>query len=132
MWYRLIRIIDWFGDMVERHKLIRDFNKAAKMSFIEGYAETLLEARITRGDRNYRHSFSKFLAGGFRLKALSGTPMARHELIEVGEIILYNEMLVRKLIALGWDTLEVHDKFGSLGCKWALKDFANIGGFIED
>jgi hypothetical protein len=37
----------------------------------------------------------------------------------------------RKLISLGWDTLEVHSNEGYNGAKWALKDYANIGGFLN-
>lgn len=131
MWQKIIQISDWFGELTERYRLIKDFNKAAKQSFVVGYAPTLLEAKITRGESNYRHAFSKFLAGGFRIKALSGRALTKAELIEVGRVILDNEELVRKLISLGWDTLEVHDDKGFNGVKWALKDFANIGGFIQ-
>ena len=53
------------------------------------------------------------------------------EMIEVGKVVLDNEELVRKLIALGWDTLEVHDDKGFNGIKWPLKDFANIGGHLH-
>jgi hypothetical protein len=132
MWYKIIQIAQWFGEMADRYKLIRDFNIAAKNAFIGGVADTLLEARISIGESSYRHVFSKFLGGGFRIKALSGSPMARYELIEVGQIILSNEMLIRKLISLGWDTLEIHDKFGAIGCKWALKDFAHIGRILPE
>jgi hypothetical protein len=131
MWYKIIEIIDWFGEMTERYKLIRDFNKAGKNAFIAGIAPTLLEAKITNGDSNYRHQFSKFLGGGYRIKALSGRPLNREEMIEIGKIILENKELVRKLIALGWDTLEVHDNSGFNGCKWPLKDYANIGGYLN-
>jgi hypothetical protein len=131
MWYKIIQIVEWFGDMADRYKLVRDFNNAAKYSFINGAAGTLLEAKITWGESSYRHAFSKFMGGGFRIKALSGNPMARYELIEVGKVILDNEVLVRKLISLGWDTLEVHDNHGAVGCKWALKDFAHINGFLN-
>jgi len=131
MWYKIIEIIDWFGEMTERFKLIRDFNKAGKNAFISGIAPTLLEAKITNGDSNYRHQFSKFLGGGYRIKALSGRPLNRDEMIEIGKIILENKELVRKLIALGWDTLEVHDNSGFNGCKWPLKDYANIGGYLN-
>ncbi len=131
MWYKLIEIIDWFGEITERYKLIRDFNRAGKNAFINGIAPTLLEAKITTGDSNYRHQFSKFLGGGYRIKALSGRPLKREEMIEIGKIILDNKELVRKLIALGWDTLEVHDNSGFNGCKWPLKDYANIGGYIN-
>jgi hypothetical protein len=50
---------------------------------------------------------------------------------ELGAIVLANEVLVRRLISLGWDTLEVHDSQGSFGLKWALKKFANIGGILN-
>lgn len=131
MWYKIIQIADWFGEMTERYKLVRDFNVAAKNSFINGDADTLLEAKITRGESAYRHAFSKFMGGGFRIKALSGRPMPKHELIEVGKVVIDNEVLVRKLVSLGWDTLEVHDNHGVSGCKWSLKEYANIGGFIN-
>jgi hypothetical protein len=130
MWHRIIQIVDWFGEMSERYGLIRDFNVAAKNAFISGIAPTLLEAKITRGDSNYRHQFSKFLGGGFRIKALSGTPLKRDEMVEIGRVVLDNKELVRKLISLGWDTLEVHDSSGYNGLKWCLKEHANIGGFL--
>ncbi len=117
MWYKIIVIADWFGEMAERNKLVRDFNKAAKNAFIAGISPTLLETKITLGESAFRHAFSKFLGGGFRIKALSGRPMEKSELIEVGKVVLDNEELVRKLISLGWDTLEVHDSQGFRGCK---------------
>jgi hypothetical protein len=130
MWHRIIQIVDWFGEMSERYGLIRDFNVAAKNAFISGIAPTLLEAKITRGDSNYRHQFSKFLGGGFRIKALSGIPLKRDEMVEIGRVVLDNKELVRKLISLGWDTLEVHDSSGYNGLKWCLKEHAIIGGFL--
>ena len=131
MWHKIIEIADWFGELTERYRLIRDFNNAAKNSFIKGIAPTLLESKITKGESKYRHAFSKFLAGGFRIKALSGRPLSKSELIEVGKVVLDNEGLVRKLISLGWDTLEVHDDKGFNGVKLCLKDYANIGGHLS-
>ena len=114
MWYR---IIEWFGEVKERYGLISDFNRAAKSS----------------GSNNseFKHAFSKFLASGFRIKALSGEPLNKTELIEIGKVVLDNEELVRKLISLGWDTLEVQDVKGFHGVKWALKKYAKIGGLLE-
>ncbi|RYY44246.1 MAG: hypothetical protein EOO06_18445 [Chitinophagaceae bacterium] len=128
MWYRLV---EWFSDVRERHNLLRDFNKAAKVSFINGQAPTLLEVRTSIGSMEYRHAFSKFMAGGFRIKALSGKALQKSELVEIGKVVLDNEVLVRKLVTLGWDTLEVHDVKGFQGCKWPLKDYAKIGGFLQ-
>lgn len=131
MWYKLIEVWDWFGEMTERYKLIRDFNKASKMAFITGVAPTLLEAKITKGDSAYQHAFSKFLGSGLRIKAITGRAFSRSEMTELGRVILDNEEMVRKLISLGWDTLEVHDSQGFNGLKWALSKYANIGGLLN-
>ena len=131
MWYKFIQIREWFGEMAERYQLVRDFNRASKYAFISGIAPTLLEARITMGDNSYRHAFSKFLGSGLRIKAITGRAFKNSELIELGRIILDDEMLVRRLISLGWDTLEVHDSQGIYGLKWPLKNFANIRGVLN-
>ena len=128
MWYRLL---DWFSDVRERFNLIRDFNKSAKNAFIKGEAPTLLEARTTIGSFEYKHAFSKFLGGGFRIKALSGIPLQRSELIDIGKVILDNDELVRKLVSLGWDTLEIHDLKGFNGFKWQLTKYTKLGGILE-
>lgn len=131
MWYKIIALTDWFGEIAERYRLVRDFNKAAKNAYISGEAETLLEARITRGDSAYKHSFSKFLAGGLRIKALTGKAFDKQALLEIGDVVLENDALVRKLVSLGWDTLEVHSNNGSLGIKWPLKKYTRIGGMLN-
>jgi hypothetical protein len=131
MWYKIIEVTEWFGEMAGRYRLVKDFNRAAKNSFIAGKAPTLLEAKITKGDSSYKHAFSKWLGGGFRIKALSGRLLQKSELTEIGRVVLDNEELTRKMISLGWDTLEVHANQGFNGAKWALKDYANIGGFLK-
>ena len=130
MWHRIMVIADWFGEMGERYTLVKNFNRAGKNAFIAGNAPTLLEAKINSGDSSYRHAFSKWFGGGFRIKALSGRALSKSELIEVGRVVLDNDELVRKLISLGWDTLEVHDNTGFNGCKWKLMDFSRLGGII--
>jgi len=130
MWAKLFDMIDWFGEMYERTRLVRDFNRSGKSAFISGMAPTLLQARVSSGDKTYKHSFSKFFGSGFRIKALSGRPLTRNEQIEIGMVILNNEELVRKLMSLGWDTLEVHDDKGYNGRKWPLKEFGNLGGLL--
>lgn len=131
MWYKIMVIKEWFGEMSERYKLVRDFNKAVKYAFISGVAPTLLEAKITGGDSAFKHEFSKWLGSGFRIKAMSGKPLHNIELKEIGSVVLDNEELIRKLITLGWDTLEVHSNQGFNGLKWPLKDYAKLGGFLS-
>lgn len=128
MWYK---ITDWFGELGERIRVLRDFNQSAKAAFVSGLAPTLLEAKITRGDSQFRHAFSRFMGGGFRIKALTGRPLERSELVEIAMAVLDNDLLVRKMLSLGWDTLEVHDSAGVKGIKYPLKNYAKIGGILS-
>lgn len=132
MWGIFSSIQDWFSDFSERRKLVRNFNLAARDAFVSNMAPTLLESSISTGESAYRHAFSKFMAGGFRIKVLSGRPLSRKEMISISEVILSNQELVRKLISLGWDTLEIHDNAGYNGIKYKLYDFSGIGGMIEN
>lgn len=116
-------IITWFKDRSERAKLIRSFNESARNAFVAGVAPTLLKASISRGDRSYRHQFSNWLNSGFRIQAFTGKPLSKDEIIAIGNVILADDTLIRKLVVLGWDTLEIHGDKGLYGCKWQLKDF---------
>ncbi len=115
------RLLNWFSDIRERNDFLRDWNRSAKNAYIDGIVPTLLEARTTIGTIEFRHEFSKFMAGGFRVKALSGKAMSRDELMGIGKMIIENDVLVRKLVSNGWDTLEIHDSHRLIGLKWQLK-----------
>ena len=81
-----MEVTEWFGEVAERYRLVKDFNKAAKHSFIGGIAPTLLEAKITKGEVAYKHAFSKWRGGGFRIKALSGRTIEKSELLKLVEL----------------------------------------------
>ena len=119
-------ILEWFQDRSERNKLVRSFNYSARSSFISGIAPTLLKASISKGDSNYRHQFSNWFNSGFRIQAFTGRALSKDELKHIGNVILNDSLLVRKLVVLGWDTLEIHGDTGAFGCKWQLKDYVQL------
>lgn len=106
IWYR---ISAWFDDCSERAQLIKSFNDKAKESFINGETPTVLKACSSKGISKNKHSFSSWFNTGFRIQALSGRALTKQEMELIGKVILSNKTLVRKLIVLGMDTLEVHD-----------------------
>lgn len=116
-------IIAWFQDRSERAKLVRSFNESARRAFVGGVAPSLLKASISKGDRAYKHQFSNWLHSGFRIQAFTGKVLTKDEIILIGSVILSDDALIRKLVVLGWDTLEIHSDKGCYGCKWQLKDF---------
>lgn len=128
IWYK---ITAWFEDCSERAKLISSFNNKAKESFINGEMPTILKASSSKGVSKNKHTFSSFFNTGFRIQALSGRALTKKEMELIGKIILSDKTLVRKLIVLGWDTLEVHDNSSRFGCRWCLTDYANISLMIK-
>ena len=125
-------IIDWFRDRSERAKLVRSFNESAKNSFVAGIAPTLLKASISKGESSYKHQFSNWLNSGYRIQAFTGRVLTKDELIYIGKVILADSVLVRKLIVLGFDTLEIHGDAGTYGCRWQLKDYIPLPKFNEN
>ena len=124
--------MEWFQDRQDRSKLIMGFNKAAREAFVQGVAPVQLEARISKGERAYKHQFSNPFNSGFRIKAYAGQQLSRNDTINIGAVVLANETLVRRLVVLGFDTLEVHSDVGSHGCRWQLHDYIMIGGGQND
>lgn len=116
------RIIAWFKDHRDRNKLIQSFNQSARDAFITGQAPVMLEARVSKGDPSYKHTFSNWLSSGFRIKVHTSILLTKDEMMDLGRTILSNEQLVRRLVVLGWDTLEVYVANGKFGYKWNLSE----------
>lgn len=119
-------ILDWFFDRSERTNLVRGFNESARRAFVDGIAPTLLKSDISRGERAYKHQFSNWLNTGFRIQAFTGRTLSKEELMHIGNVVLSDKILIRRLIVLGWDTLEIHGDKGMFGCRWQLKDYVSL------
>lgn len=115
-------ILGWFQNISERDKLIRQFNNAARNAFICGDVPTLIKSKKSKGYKGYKHSYSNWLCSGFRVEAFAGVELSKAEIIAIGEVILNDATLVRKLVVLGFDTIEMHGDKGYYGCRWQLKD----------
>lgn len=123
------RIVEWFQDRTERNGLVRSFNDSARRAFVAGVAPTLLKANISRGEKSFRHQFSNWLNSGFRIQAFTGRVLSKNELILIGNTIISDDVLIRKLVVLGFDTLEVCGDKGMYGCRWQLKDYLQLSNY---
>jgi hypothetical protein len=124
MWWN--KIVTWFREANERQRCVNDFNDAAKKAFIENIAPVYLKSEISRGNRNYKHSMSNFFYSGFRIKTLSGSALSYSEVEAVGLAIYTNQELMRKLVTLGFDTLEICDTAGSKVKDWRITEIMQI------
>lgn len=119
-------VLDWFSDRSERSNLVRSFNASGKNAFVTGLAPTLLKAKISKGNKEYKHQFSNWMNTGFRIQAFAGRQLGKNELIKIAKVVMSDEVLVRRLVVLGWDTLEVHTDKGSYGVRFQLKDHISL------
>ena len=125
-----LNIVQWFQNRSDRNGLVLGFNRSARDAFIKGQAPFMMEASNSRGDSRWKHQYSNFFYSGFRIKTFTGRQCTKEEIKMIGETILADEVLIRKLVVLGWDTLEIHCDQGNYGLKWQLCDRMVLGSGI--
>jgi hypothetical protein len=129
------RFIKWFRDSPARRKFINDFNDKAREEFQMLSVDTLLEAKACSGnsDSSYRHELSApVIFSGIAIEAKAGTEIPVDDIILIGKIILSNQVLVRKMFVLHWDTLIIRDTRTGKFVDWRIRDFMNFGGLLND
>ena len=122
MWNKLTN----FFEADELKIVLSHFNDESRISFIKKETSVLVEAKTSFGCADFKYTFTRFLASGFRLTTLSPIPLKREDIIEIGRGVLENEEFVRRLVALRLDTLEVHDQVGEQANKWQLEKYLSV------
>jgi len=129
------RFIKWFRDSPARRKFINEFNERAREEFQMLSVDTLLEAKACSGnsDNSYRHELSApVIFSGIAIEAKAGTQIPVDDIILIGKIILSNQVLVRRMFVLHWDTLIVRDTRTGKFVDWRIRDFMSFGGLIDE
>lgn len=129
------RFIKWFRDSAERRRFINEFNANARGAFQSLSVDTLMEARACSGnsDSSYRHELSApVIFSGIAIEAKAGTEIPVDDIILIGKIILSNQVLVRRMFVLHWDTLIVRDTRTGKFVDWRIRDFMNFGGLLNE
>ena len=114
-------IISWFGDKLEKQSIVRQFNKSAANAWDAGDVPTLLKAKVSWGNSNNKHSFSDTFSG-FRIIAMTGSNMSLEKCKIIGMIIMSDQVLLRQLMRVGFDTLEVFSNTTSDGFEAGLRN----------
>lgn len=129
------RFIKWFRDSAERRRFINEFNANARGAFQSLSVDTLMEARACSGnsDSSYRHELSApVIFSGIAIEAKAGTEIPVDDIILIGKIILSNQVLVRRMFVLHWDTLIVRDTRTGKFVDWRIRDFMSFGGLLNE
>ena len=127
------RFIKWFRDSAERRRFINEFN--ARDAFQSLSVDTLMEAKACSGnsDSSYRHELSApVIFSGIAIEAKAGTEIPIDDIILIGKIILSNQVLVRRMFVLHWDTLIVRDIRTDKFVDWRIRDFMSFGGLLNE
>lgn len=129
------RFIKWFRDSAERRRFINEFNANARDAFQSLSVDTLMEAKACSGnsDSSYRHELSApVIFSGIAIEAKAGTEIPLDDIILIGKIILSNQVLVRRMFVLHWDTLIVRDTRTGKFVDWRIRDFMSFGGLLNE
>ena len=129
------RFIKWFRDSAERRRFINEFNANARYAFQSLSVDTLMEAKACSGnsDSSYRHELSApVIFSGIAIEAKAGTEIPIDDIILIGKIILSNQVLVRRMFVLHWDTLIVRDIRTDKFVDWRIRDFVSFGGLLNE
>ncbi len=117
-------ISSWFQDVSDRRIVVREFNNSAKAAYINGNFPYQLKCGLSRGNKVYRHSTSAWFHSGIRIVVMTNELLSDDELNRIGLSVLADSIIVRMLITLGWDTLEVICDKGEVGIQWRLTSFS--------
>ena len=117
-------ITTWFKNIKDRTDVINEFNKAAQNSYVDGKVPYQLKSSKSRGEEIFKHSTSDWRNSGFRISIMTDQLVTEMELNRIGLSVLADSKLVRFLITLGWDTLEVVNKKYKIGVHWELTRWA--------
>ena len=129
------RFIKSFRDSAERRRFINEFNANARDAFQSLSVDTLMEAKACSGnsDSSYRHELSApVIFSGIAIEAKAGTEIPIDDIILIGKIILSNQVLVRRMFVLHWDTLIVRDIRTDKFVDWRIRDFMSFGGLLNE
>lgn len=124
MWWN--KIISWFSNQKERKLVVDEFNRSARDAFVADIVPVYLKAEISRGNSSFKHAFSHFFLSGFRIRTMTGRYMSATEVEEVGQAVVSNQELTRKLVTLGFDTLEIMNPEGKKVKEWQLTSLLQI------
>lgn len=129
-------IIDILKDLVtsyiERSDVINEFNKFSKQAFLSRQSTRFIVAKTTRGDSNFKHSMSHTFFSGFRLTIKNDEGLTNSEVENISKVILTNKTLLRQLMALGFDTLEIYGTNCGIYKQWDISKYSDLKGYFID
>ena len=93
----------------ERVRVISSLNDAFKEYYLSGELQRYCKVSISAGNDKFRHEMSSFfLRSGFKISIQNDNGLGDAEIREISQYILGNLSFVKRLMALGFDTLIIY------------------------
>lgn len=117
----------------ERMRMINAMNQSFREFFYTGELNRLCKVAISQGDQDFAHEMSSFFfRSGFRISIDNDNGLRNSEITEISNYVLSNNAFIRRLMAMGFDTLIVQGKTTGIGRKFSLKAYANLNSYYID
>lgn len=115
----------------ERVRVISSLNDAFKEYYLSGELQRYCKVSISVGNDKFRHEMSSFfLRSGFKISIQNDNGLGDAEIREISQYILGNLSFVKRLMALGFDTLIIYGATTNKSCTYALKEYSNLNNFF--
>lgn len=117
----------------ERVRIINEMNKGFKELFYSGGINRMCQVSIAAGDPDFIHEMSSMsFRSGFKIGIENDMDLQMSEVMELSKYILANTAFIRRLMAMGFDTLIIQGLNNRRGRKFSLKAYAKLNNyFIE-
>ena len=116
---------------LDRVRIISEFNRVFNQAYLSSEIDRKCSVTTSPGKPEFRHELSSFyLRSGFKITILNDDYLTETDLFEISGYVLESQGFVRKLMAIGYDTLIVKGKNSTNGLQIPLKKFGNIDGYM--
>lgn len=126
------RVVDIISQgSLERVRVLRDFNRVFRDSFLSGEIERHCTVTTGPGNPAYRHELSTFhLRSGFKITIENDSNLTDQDYVEISRYVLESAPFVRQLMALGYDTLIIKGRNRFNGVQIELKKISDLHRYM--
>jgi hypothetical protein len=110
----------WLTSKNEKFNIVAEFNESYANDWDKGDSPFLISASIVKGNKDYKHSSSDTFSG-FRVTINTKQSLNDEVFVTIEKSIASDQELIRKLIRVGFDTLEIFRSSSSHGFESSIK-----------
>ncbi|GAA4932848.1 hypothetical protein GCM10023314_01550 [Algibacter agarivorans] len=116
---------------LDRVRILGEFNRVFEYAFLTSEINRKCSVTTSPGKPGFGHALSTiYPRSGFKITILNDDYLTDTDLFEISGYVLESPSFVRKLMAVGYDTLIVKGENSTVGLQIPLRKFGNIDDYM--